>query len=293
MDPLDAQRCSSAGEDVTQVREKRAGMPGAAAPASPMAAPAASASGGAPETRESNGLGGESGAGHKVKEESVEEKLKGMTFRKQISYRKAISRSGLQHLASMHTAFPVMTNGPAKELRTVVDWSENAVNGEHLWLETNASGDLCYLGEENCLVKIAKSASRRKCAACKIVVHTVCIEQLEKINFRCKPTFREGSSRFLRDQNLVRHHWVHRRRQEGKCKQCGKGFQQKFSFHSKEIVAISCSWCKQAFHNKVACFMLHQIEEPCSLGAHAAVVIPPTWVIKVKKPQVEQGADPF
>uniref|UniRef100_H3AUT3 Diacylglycerol kinase n=1 Tax=Latimeria chalumnae TaxID=7897 RepID=H3AUT3_LATCH len=200
------------------------------------------------------------------------------------NFRKAISRSGLQHLASMHTAFPVMTNGPAKELRTVVDWSENAVNGEHLWLETNASGDLCYLGEENCLVKIAKSASRRKCAACKIVVHTVCIEQLEKINFRCKPTFREGSSRFLRD-NLVRHHWVHRRRQEGKCKQCGKGFQQKFSFHSKEIVAISCSWCKQAFHNKVACFMLHQIEEPCSLGAHAAVVIPPTWVIKVKKPQ--------
>ncbi|ELK33368.1 Diacylglycerol kinase iota [Myotis davidii] len=117
---------------------------------------------------------------------------------------------------------------------------ENAVNGEHLWLETNVSGDLCYLGEENCQVRFA---------------------------------------------NFVRHHWVHRRRQEGKCKQCGKGFQQKFSFHSKEIVAISCSWCKQAFHNKVTCFMLHQIEEPCSLGAHAAVIVPPTWIIKVKKPQ--------
>lgn len=25
-----------------------------------------------------------------------------------------------------------------------------------------------------------------------------------------------------------------------------QGFQQKFAFHSKEIVAISCSWCKQA-----------------------------------------------
>lgn len=25
-----------------------------------------------------------------------------------------------------------------------------------------------------------------------------------------------------------------------------QGFQQKFTFHSKEIVAISCSWCKQA-----------------------------------------------
>ncbi|KAH0510133.1 Diacylglycerol kinase iota [Microtus ochrogaster] len=142
---------------------------------------------------------------------------------------------------------------------------ENAVNGEHLWLETNVSGDLCYLGEENCQVRFAKSALRRKCAVCKIVVHTACIEQLEK--------------------NFVRHHWVHRRRQDGKCKQCGKGFQQKFSFHSKEIVAISCSWCKQAFHNKVTCFMLHHIEEPCSLGAHAAVIVPPTWIIKVKKPQ--------
>uniref|UniRef100_A0A8C5P0B5 Diacylglycerol kinase n=1 Tax=Jaculus jaculus TaxID=51337 RepID=A0A8C5P0B5_JACJA len=136
---------------------------------------------------------------------------------------------------------------------------ENAVNGEHLWLETNVSGDLCYLGEENCQVRFA-------------------------INFRCKPTFREGGSRSPRE-NFVRHHWVHRRRQEGKCKQCGKGFQQKFSFHSKEIVAISCSWCKQAFHNKVTCFMLHHIEEPCSLGAHAAVIVPPTWIIKVKKPQ--------
>ncbi|KAI4543455.1 hypothetical protein MG293_006249 [Ovis ammon polii] len=161
---------------------------------------------------------------------------------------------------------------------------ENAVNGEHLWLETNVSGDLCYLGEESCQVRFAKSALRRKCAVCKIVVHTACIEQLEKINFRCKPTFREGGSRSPRE-NFVRHHWVHRRRQEGKCKQCGKGFQQKFSFHSKEIVAISCSWCKQAFHNKVTCFMLHQIEEPCSLGAHAAVIVPPTWIIKVKKPQ--------
>uniref|UniRef100_A0A7N5ZSE2 Diacylglycerol kinase n=1 Tax=Anabas testudineus TaxID=64144 RepID=A0A7N5ZSE2_ANATE len=161
---------------------------------------------------------------------------------------------------------------------------ENAVNGDHLWMETSCSGELCYLGEDACLLKTAKSAPRRKCAACKIVVHTGCIEQLEKINFRCKPTFREGGSRCLRDQNILRHHWVHRRRQEGKCRQCGKSFQQKF-FHSKEIIAISCSWCKQAFHNKVTCFMLHQIEEPCSLGAHAGVIVPPSWIIKVRKPQ--------
>ncbi|KAM9772428.1 diacylglycerol kinase iota-like isoform 6-T6 [Syngnathus typhle] len=110
------------------------------------------------------------------------------------------------------------------------------------------SGELCYLGEDACLLKAAKSALRRKCVACKIVVHTSCTEQLEKINFRCKPTFREGGSRCLQDvslptggpsgaqarwrckaapsalcrQNVLRHDWVHRRRQDGKCKQCGK-----------------------------------------------------------------------
>uniref|UniRef100_A0A4W5MFK7 Diacylglycerol kinase n=1 Tax=Hucho hucho TaxID=62062 RepID=A0A4W5MFK7_9TELE len=195
-----------------------------------------------------------------------------------LARRAPISRSGLQHLAPVHKPMPPITNGPSKEIHTSVDWTETAVNGDHLWLETSCSGELCYLGEDTC-----KSAPRRKCAACKIVVHTACIEQLDKINFRCKPTFREGGSRCLRD-NMLRHHWVHRRRQEGKCRQCGKSFQQKF-FHSKEIVAISCSWCKQAFHNKVTCFQLHQIEEPCSLGAHAGVIVPPSWIIKVRKPQ--------
>uniref|UniRef100_A0A670JDL7 Diacylglycerol kinase n=1 Tax=Podarcis muralis TaxID=64176 RepID=A0A670JDL7_PODMU len=157
---------------------------------------------------------------------------------------------------------------------------EAAVYGEHIWFETNVSGDFCYVGEQNCVAKML-----RKCAACKIVVHTPCIEQLEKINFRCKPSFRESGSRNVREPTVVRHHWVHRRRQEGKCRQCGKGFQQKFAFHSKEIVAISCSWCKQAYHSKVSCFMLQHIEEPCSLGAHAAVVIPPTWILRVRHPQ--------
>ncbi|XP_075886033.1 diacylglycerol kinase iota isoform X2 [Nelusetta ayraudi] len=217
-----------------------------------------------------------------MEKETLEEKLRGLAFRKQTSYRKAISRSGLQHLGPPQPSLPPASNGPNKELRTSLDWTENALNGDHLWTETSCSGELCYLGEDACLMKNA-SASRRKCAACKIVVHASCIEQLEKINFRCKPTFRDGGSRCLRD-NTLRHHWVHRRRQEGKCKQCGKSFQQKF-FLSKEIIAISCSWCKQAFHNKVTCFMLHQIEEPCSLGAHAGVIVPPSWIIKVRKPQ--------
>lgn len=91
-------------------------------------------------------------------------------------------------------------------------------------------------------------------------------------------------------QNTLRHHWVHRRRQEGKCKQCGKvnthaytdtvllevtadllthlfflflqSFQQKF-FLSKEIIAISCSWCKQAVSPICClCSILNCTKEP-------------------------------
>ncbi|XP_032895097.1 diacylglycerol kinase zeta isoform X1 [Amblyraja radiata] len=199
---------------------------------------------------------------------------------------KAIAKSGLQHLVTQPNPSTVFRHDADREVRSTVDWMENALYGEHVWFETNVSGDFCYAGEQNCIAKLLqRSVSRKKCAACKIVVHTVCIEHLEKINFRCKPTFRESGSRNVREPTFVRHHWVHRRRQDGKCKQCGKGFQQKFSFHSKEIVAISCSWCKQAYHNKVTCFMLQQIEEPCTLGAHAAVIIPPTWIIRPRRVQ--------
>ncbi|XP_053922640.1 diacylglycerol kinase zeta isoform X2 [Cuculus canorus] len=199
---------------------------------------------------------------------------------------KAIAKSSLQHMVAQPNPALALRSDSERQIRSTVDWSETAVYGEHIWFETNVSGDFCYVGEQNCMAKLLqKPLSRRKCAACKIVVHTPCIEQLEKINFRCKPSFRESGSRNVREPIVVRHHWVHRRRQEGKCRQCGKGFQQKFAFHSKEIVAISCSWCKQAYHSKVSCFMLQHIEEPCSLGAHAAVVVPPTWILRVRRPQ--------
>ncbi|XP_053175276.1 diacylglycerol kinase zeta [Scomber japonicus] len=193
---------------------------------------------------------------------------------------KAMAKSGVQHAAT-----PNELPEP-QEPSSSVDWSDGAQYGDHIWFETSGSGDFCYVGEQYCIAKsLQKSVTRKKCAGCKISVHTMCLEQLEKINFRCKPSFREPGSRAVRESNMVRHHWVHRRRQTGKCRQCGKGFQQKFSFHSKEIIAISCSWCKQAYHNKVTCFMLQQIEECCSLGAHAAVIIPPTWILRVRKPQ--------
>ncbi|XP_066556716.1 diacylglycerol kinase zeta isoform X4 [Amia ocellicauda] len=229
---------------------------------------------------------GSGGPGAEEPDSPLENQFLHLAIRKQVSYRKAIAKSGLQHLVAQPNPSATVKCDPDREIRSTVDWSENALYGEHIWFETNVSGDFCYVGEQHCIAKaLQKSVPRKKCAACKIVVHTPCIEQLEKINFRCKPSFRESGSRNVREPTIVRHHWVHRRRQEGKCRQCGKGFQQKFAFHSKEIVAISCSWCKQAYHNKVTCFMLQQIEEACSLGAHAAVIVPPTWIIRVRRPQ--------
>ncbi|XP_058478583.1 diacylglycerol kinase zeta-like isoform X4 [Solea solea] len=199
---------------------------------------------------------------------------------------KAILKSGLPPLPCQPSTSSLNRTDPEATIRSTVDWTDSAVYGDHIWFETNASGDYCYVGEQHCIARaLQKSASRRKCAACKIVAHTICIEQLEKINFRCKPSFRESGSRNIREPIVVRHHWVHRRRQDGKCRQCGKGFQQKFSFHSKEIVAISCSWCKQAYHNKVSCFMLQQIEEACPIGPHAALIVPPTWIIRIRRHQ--------
>ncbi|XP_026877231.2 diacylglycerol kinase zeta isoform X1 [Electrophorus electricus] len=200
--------------------------------------------------------------------------------------KKAIAKSGIQHLTAQSSASMPNKCEANQEIPQKVDWTENAQFGQHVWFETSLSGDFCYVGEIYCFAKsLQKSLPRYKCAACKIAVHTVCMEQLEKINFRCKPSFRDPGMRNVREASTVRHHWVHRRRQDGKCRQCGKGFQQKFSFHSKDIVAISCSWCKQAYHNKVTCFMLQQIEETCSLGAHAAVIVPPTWIIRVRRQQ--------
>uniref|UniRef100_A0A671LLR2 Diacylglycerol kinase n=1 Tax=Sinocyclocheilus anshuiensis TaxID=1608454 RepID=A0A671LLR2_9TELE len=196
--------------------------------------------------------------------------------------RKAIAKAGVQDNAAQSVAIIPAKCEPNKEICSTVDWTENAQFGQHVWFETSPSGDFCYVGETYCF---QKSLPRHKCASCKIAVHTVCMDQLEKINFRCKPSFKDPGMRNVRETPNMRHHWVHRRRQDGKCRQCGKGFQQKFSFHSKDIVAISCSWCKQAYHNKVTCFMLQKIEETCSLGAHAAVIIPPTWIIRVRRQQ--------
>ncbi|XP_076825802.1 diacylglycerol kinase zeta-like isoform X2 [Clavelina lepadiformis] len=202
-----------------------------------------------------------------------------------VSYRKAIQRAGYNMnelvTASTGTRSPDL---PRKAIRDLseIDWTESAMPDDHIWTQTSASGDLCYVGEQTC----QKSGARKKCSACHIVVHESCFSQLLRIGFRCKVTFREATTRSMREMLVVHHHWVHRRKQEGKCKHCGKSFEKRFGFRQQtKIVAISCSWCKEAYHNKVSCFQMNKINESCSLGTLSQSIVPPTWIIKSSQRQ--------
>ncbi|XP_064488970.1 eye-specific diacylglycerol kinase-like isoform X3 [Ornithodoros turicata] len=171
-------------------------------------------------------------------------------------------------------------NGESRPIRATPDWGETAINGDHLWIATSASGDLCYVGENEC----SRQGPRMRCPACKITVHAGCISILtDKMKFQCKPTFKDVGIRQYREQTVIQHHWVHRRYQKGRCHQCGKSFQSKLSFGSKEIVAISCSWCKTAYHNKESCFSMQRIGEQCDLGLHVDIIVPHSWIVKLPR----------
>uniref|UniRef100_A0A1I8NMW2 Diacylglycerol kinase n=1 Tax=Stomoxys calcitrans TaxID=35570 RepID=A0A1I8NMW2_STOCA len=170
--------------------------------------------------------------------------------------------------------------GPAissrRPIRIVPDWTENAIQGEHYWKPTSASGDLCCLNEE-CI----KSGQRMKCSACQLIAHQNCIPLVnEKTSLACKPTYRDVGVRQYREQSVTHHHWVHRKMEKGKCKQCGKAVQGKL-FGSKEIVALSCAWCHEVYHNKESCFKESKIGEECKMGNYAPIIVPPSWIVKL------------
>ncbi|XP_072155081.1 eye-specific diacylglycerol kinase isoform X5 [Bemisia tabaci] len=193
---------------------------------------------------------------------------------------KALAMSNARHPTARGKAVQGDGESGPRQIRSTPDWGDTATNGEHLWVPTSASGDFCYVGEGDC----TKHGARMKCAACKIVAHANCINILmDRVHFTCKPTFRDVGVRQYREQTCIHHHWVHRRSQKGKCKQCGKSFQSKLSFSSKEIVALSCSWCKTAYHNKESCFNLQKIGEECHLGTHSSIIVPPSWIVKLPR----------
>ncbi|KAG5682357.1 hypothetical protein PVAND_011713 [Polypedilum vanderplanki] len=171
-------------------------------------------------------------------------------------------------------------NSGTRQIRNTPDWTENAVSGDHLWVPTSVSGDCCYIGDNDC----TKHGPRMKCSACKIIAHASCISILmDRSQLACKPTFRDVGVRQYREQTRTHHHWIHRRTEKGKCRQCGKSLQAKLSFSSKEIVALSCAWCKSSYHNKEACFNPQRIGEECSLGTHSRIIVPPSWIVKLPK----------
>ncbi|VDK51873.1 unnamed protein product, partial [Gongylonema pulchrum] len=45
-----------------------------------------------------------------------------------------------------------------------------------------------------------------------------------------------------------------------------------------EVIAVSCSWCKRSYHNKVGCFSSHCFEESCDRGDLKEMIVPPTWI---------------
>lgn len=59
--------------------------------------------------------------------------------------------------------------------------------------------------------------------------------------------------------------------------------QAKLSFGSREIVALSCAWCKSCYHNKESCFNPQRIGEECSLGSHSSIIVPPSWIVKLPR----------
>ncbi|THD28390.1 Diacylglycerol kinase [Fasciola hepatica] len=158
------------------------------------------------------------------------------------------------------------------------DWTLSSTVGEHLWNDCPNSTEVCHLSDE-----CGRSGAKRKCSVCRIICHARCIETLK---ISCRPTFREADIREYRDEekkSSVPHHWVGRRRQESKCKTCAKSIQTMFAFTSKDMVAMQCTWCKASYHNRPSCFSDAVRTETCNLGAHASLIVPPNWIIKMPK----------
>ncbi|XP_020606100.1 diacylglycerol kinase iota-like [Orbicella faveolata] len=134
----------------------------------------------------------------------------------------------------------------------VCEWTESAMNGRHLWMDTDTSGNSCYLTECESL----KSGPRKKCSACKIIVHEKCVEHL----YRSPQTFSVMAAvvapAVVICLNSLLIIWY--------CKCQINGLVNLFQYH-----------------NKVECFKMHKIDEMCDLGAHANLIVPPSWVVKL------------
>lgn len=75
-----------------------------------------------------------------------------------------------------------------------------------------------------------------KCSACRMVAHTSCISLImNRAQWSCKPSFRDVSIRQYGEKRTTQHHWIHRRTEKGKCKQCGKVSNEHTTFLSQHF----------------------------------------------------------
>ena len=163
-------------------------------------------------------------------------------------------------------------------------WQEGVAPADHIWVTDVPPGSECGVGEREC----RKTGEKWLCCACHLVAHSSCLHLLPRMNFLCKPTFRDStatsasrSSILKEPPNGMAHHWVHRWKQDGKCARCLKTFNAKLFSRDKEILAISCSWCKVAYHNRQGCFLMADLEAGCDAGVLRDLIVPTPWIMKL------------
>ncbi|GBM42169.1 Eye-specific diacylglycerol kinase [Araneus ventricosus] len=171
------------------------------------------------------------------------------------------------------------------------NWGIDAKNNVHLWCRSSASGDLCYVSSNVCLDR----GHRMKCSSCRIIVHEECRSILiDKMKIMCRPTFQDAEIGSYRENTATSHHWIARPTPKGRCRTCGKTFGSKVCSLLNETVAMSCSWCKEVCHNKDSCFNPKKMSsENCNLGAHANLIVPPTWIVKLPCKETENSKQVF
>jgi len=172
----------------------------------------------------------------------------------------------------------------------IPDWTDNVRNGCHLWVPCD-SHDNCHFPQYRCRTK--SGASRIRCVACRLVVHRTCLEIVEQDDINCSSTFREPHSNQIGNSTnqitSCRHHWILRKRQDGRCTNCSKKFEKERFFNrtdskKPDYLAISCSWCKRSFHYNDQCFNVEEkLQENCDLGDHAKLIVPPYWIVKTRR----------
>ena len=161
---------------------------------------------------------------------------------------------------------------PVPVVGSAVVYSSTAKADTHIWFYAHKNDKLnvpttSYLPTSSLT---QESLPRRiKCAACQI-----CIPELAKSHFtvRCKPSFRPYTPKV--SESEVQHHFVEKTVFDSSCHKCRKRL-------TKSLPAHVCSWCHYLYHRE--CLTPEVRSGPCSMGRHAKLILPSSWLVKIEK----------